>query len=86
LELIGYDPESDTFPSTVFSNVSPTPLPYRWEVDGDSWKIFVSYGPMDSTFTGSFGEDGRTFSGGWRPGADETVNVPYDIFGPRIEA
>lgn len=27
LELIGYDPESDTFPSTVFSNVAPTPLP-----------------------------------------------------------
>ena len=28
LELIGYDPETDTFPSTVFSNLSPTPLPY----------------------------------------------------------
>jgi uncharacterized cupin superfamily protein len=29
LELIGYDPETDTFPSTVFSNLSPQPLPYR---------------------------------------------------------
>jgi hypothetical protein len=87
LELIGYDPETDTFPSTVFSNLSPTPLPYRWEVDGDSWKISVSYGPMDSTFTGSFSEDGRTFGGGWRPnpGADETVNVPYDISGRTLE-
>ena len=30
-------------------------------------------------------EDG-TFSGGWRPnpGADETVNVPYDISGRRV--
>ncbi len=87
LELIGYDPEADAFPSTVFSNLSPTPLPYRWQVDGDSLKITVSYGPMDSTFTGSFGRDGRTFGGGWRPnpGADETVNVPYDISGRRIE-
>jgi hypothetical protein len=32
LELIGYDPETKTFPSTVYSNLSPTPLPYRWEV------------------------------------------------------
>jgi hypothetical protein len=32
LELIGYDPETDSFPSTVFSNFSPEPLPYRWTV------------------------------------------------------
>jgi Protein of unknown function (DUF1579) len=25
LELIGYDPESETFPSPVYSNLSPTP-------------------------------------------------------------
>jgi hypothetical protein len=85
LELIGYDTETQTFPSTVFSNLSPTPLPYRWEVDGDSVTITVSYGPLDATFTGSWREDG-TFSGGWRPnpGADETVNVPYDIGGHRL--
>ncbi len=31
-------------------------------------------------------EDG-TFSGGWRPnpGADDAVNVPYDIGGHRLE-
>jgi hypothetical protein len=27
LELIGYDPETNTFPSTVYSNLSPDPLP-----------------------------------------------------------
>jgi Protein of unknown function (DUF1579) len=27
LELIGYDPATDTFPSTVFSGFSPTSLP-----------------------------------------------------------
>jgi hypothetical protein len=46
--------------------------------------ITVSYRPLDATFSGSLREDG-TFSGGWRPnpGADETVNVPYDIAGQR---
>jgi hypothetical protein len=84
LELIGYDPETDRFPS-VFSNLAPTPLPYRYDVNGDDVTISVSYGPLDATFTGSWREDG-TFSGGWRPnpGADETVNVPYDIGGHRL--
>ena len=84
-ELIGYDPETGTFPSTVFSNLSPTPLPYRWEVDDETVKISVSYGPLDATFTGTFDEDGDGFRGGWRPnpGADESINVPYDIGGRR---
>jgi hypothetical protein len=87
LELIGYDPETNTFPSTVFSNMAPTPLPYRWEVNDDTVKISVSYGPLDATFTGKFSKDGKHFSGGWRPnpGANETVNVAYDIGGPRVE-
>jgi hypothetical protein len=85
LELIGYDPETETFPSTVFSNLAPDPLPYRWEVAADDVTITVSYGPLDATFTGAWREDG-TFSGGWRPnpGADETVNMPYDIGGRRL--
>jgi hypothetical protein len=85
LELIGYDAETETFPSTVFSNLSPVPLPYRWDIQGDSVTITVAYGPLDATFSGSWREDG-TFSGGWRPNpdADETVNVPYDIGGRRL--
>jgi Protein of unknown function (DUF1579) len=83
LELIGYDPETKTFPSTVYS----APLPYRWEVDDETVTISVSYGPLDAIFTGAFGEDGQSFGGGWRPnpGADETVNVPYDIAGSRLQ-
>jgi hypothetical protein len=84
LELIGYDAETKTFPSTVFSNLSPSPLPYRWNVDGNTVTITVQYGPLDATFTGSWREDG--FGGGWRPnpGADETINVAYDLEGHRI--
>ncbi|HEV3475074.1 MAG TPA: DUF1579 family protein [Actinomycetota bacterium] len=86
LELIGYDPETNTFPSTVYSNMSPTPLPYRWEIDDGNVAISVSYGPLDATFKGSFSQDGKSFSGGWRPnrGADQNVNVPYDISGRRL--
>jgi Protein of unknown function (DUF1579) len=85
-ELIGYDAESGAFPSTVFSNLSPTPLPYRWELDVRTLRISVSYGPLDATFEGQLSEDGNTFSGGWRPnpGADESINVPYDISGTRM--
>ena len=45
----------------------------------------MTYGPLDATFTGTF-DDGEGFHGGWRPnpGADETVNVPYDIGGRRV--
>jgi hypothetical protein len=87
LELIGYDPQTGAFSSYVYSNFSPEPLPYKWDLRGDSLTISVSYGPMDSTFKGTFSEDGDSFSGGWRPnsGADETVNVPYDIGGHRIK-
>ena len=86
LELMGYDPETDSFPSSVYSNFSADPLPYKWDVHGDTVIITVSYGQLDATFTGSWHEDG-TFSGGWRPnpGADETVNVPYDVRGRRLE-
>jgi Protein of unknown function (DUF1579) len=86
-ELIGYDPETKTFSSLVYSNLSPVPLPYTWDVRGRDVTISVSYGPLDATFTGAFGEDGNQFSGGWRPnpGADETVNPPYDIAGTRVE-
>jgi hypothetical protein len=62
LELIGYEPESDTFPSTVFSGFAPTPLPYCWDVRGDKVTISVTYGQLGATFTGSWREDG-TFSG-----------------------
>ncbi len=51
-----------------------------------SVKITVSYGQLDATFMGSWRDDG-IFSGGWRPnpGADESVNPPYDISGHRVD-
>ena len=82
-ELIGHDPETGKFKSSVYSNLAPEPLPYHWDVRDGSMTITVSYGPLDATFKGELGEDGNSFSGGWRPnpGADESVNVAYDISG-----
>jgi Protein of unknown function (DUF1579) len=85
-ELIGYDPDTQGFTSHVFSNLSPTPLPYAWDLRDGMLTIAVSYGPLDASFMGKFSDDGNSFSGGWRPnpGADETINIPYDIGGSRI--
>ncbi len=80
-ELIGYDPGTKAFSSYVYSNMSPEPLPYEWDIQGDTLTISVKHGPMDATFTAKIAPDGNSFSGGWRPnpGADETINAPYDI-------
>jgi len=87
VELIGYNPQTQSFSSLVYSNMSPMPLPYKWDVQDDTLTISVAYGPMDATFKGKFSKDGQSFSGGWRPnpGADETVNVPYDLAGTRLK-
>jgi Protein of unknown function (DUF1579) len=86
-ELVRYDPETKAFPSLVFSNMSPEPLPYTWHLDGRKLTITVSHGPLDATFNGELSEDGNSFAGGWRanPGADEQINIPYDIAGTRVD-
>lgn len=86
-ELIGYDAESDSLKSQVYSNMSPEPLPYTWKVDGDNVEITVVYGPMDATFHGKFSDNGNSFGGGWRPnaGADPEINVAYDVSGSRAD-
>lgn len=60
-ELIGYDPETKAFSSSVYSNLSPAPLPYKWDLQGDTLTISVSYGPLRATFTGKFSPDGKSF-------------------------
>jgi hypothetical protein len=86
-ELIGYDSDSKAFASHVFSNMSPQALPYKWDLQGDTLKISVSYGALNASFEGKFSKDGTSFSGGWRPnpGADPAINVAYDIGGTRIK-
>jgi hypothetical protein len=86
-ELISYNPKTKAFSSYVYSNMAPDPWPYEWNIQDDTLTISIKYGPMDATFTAKFAPDGKSFSGGWRPnpGADETINAPYDITASRIE-
>jgi hypothetical protein len=85
-EIIGYDAKTKAFSSYVYSNMAPDPWPYTWGVQGDNLTISIESGVMDATFHGTFAPDGNSFSGGWRPnpGADETINAPYDITVSRI--
>lgn len=86
-ELIGYDPKTKAFASNVYSNMAPDPWPYQWDIQGDDITIAIKKDAMNAKFTGKFSPDGRSFSGGWRPnpGADETINAPYDITATRLE-
>jgi hypothetical protein len=80
LEIIWYDPASDTFPSTVYSNLFGAPIPYRYDVRDRKLMITTDLNG-GATMTATVAGDGDTYSGGWRPnpGAEESGNVPYDF-------
>jgi hypothetical protein len=68
LEVVGYDPESDTFPSQAYTNLGGEPEAYAWDVRGN----VVTHWTKGSRYTGRLSEDGRTLSGGWRAAARGT--------------
>ena len=75
LELIGYDPETQAFSSYVYANMRGVPFRYQWDVQGD----IVTHWTEGSKYTGTFSEDGRVLSGGWRPeGGKEGPENAYD--------
>ncbi len=55
LEIIGYDPETGTFPSTVYANMAATPLAYEWELDGDD--VTIKTEELGATFRGRWSGD-----------------------------
>lgn len=83
LEIVGYDPSTKAFSSYVYSNMGGTPLPYYWDVQGN----IVTHWMEDSTYTGTFSEDGNILSGGWRPeeGKEGPENAAYDAIMVRVE-
>lgn len=54
LEIIGYDPSTETFPSSVYSDMGGTPVPYQWNVRGDT----LTHAGAGARFTDTFSEDG----------------------------
>jgi uncharacterized protein DUF1579 len=86
LEIIGYDPATGRFPSTVYSNLLGVPIPYEYDVQGERVTIRTELAG-GATFTGVWADDGESMSGGWRPdpGKEGPGNVAYDISGRRAE-
>jgi hypothetical protein len=76
LEIVGYDPATQAFSSYVFSNMGEAPARYYWDVQGD----VVTHWTDGSKYTGTFGDDGNTLAGGWRPdaGREGPDNIAYD--------
>ena len=66
-------PASQTFPASVYSDLSGVVLPYHWDVQGDT----VTHWTDTHSYTGIFSDDGRTLTGGWRP-IDGKGDVAYD--------
>lgn len=85
LEIIGFDPATGKFPSTVYSNLVGVPIAYEYDVQDDRLTIRTELAG-GATYTGTFSEDGNTMSGGWRPdqGMEGPGNVAYDIAGTRV--
>jgi hypothetical protein len=85
LEIIGYDPATGRFPSTVYANMVGTPIPYEHELEGDRWTIRTELAG-GATYRGTFSRDGNSGSGGWRPneGAEGPGNVAYDVTATRV--
>jgi hypothetical protein len=83
LEIIAYDPERKTFPSSVYSSMSGTVLSYEWDVQGAT----VIHAGLGATYTGTFSEDGGMLSGGWRPdeGTESTDGTAYDAIMIRVD-
>lgn len=75
LEIIAYDPESDSFPSYVYSNIDSMPLPYGWGIEGKT----LYHWDATSKYTGKISDDGNTIAGGWRP-KDEQNSRPGETY------
>jgi hypothetical protein len=83
VEIIGYDPSTDDFPSTVYSSMSESPIPYRWDVRGNK----VVHSGAGAIYIGTLSDDGDTLTGGWRPeeGMKNTEGRSYDAVMTRMK-
>jgi hypothetical protein len=82
VEIIGYDHSTDDFPSTVYSNMSESPIPYRWDVRGNK----IIHSGAGARYVGTLSEDEDMLTGGWRPeeGMEDTEGRSYDAVMTRI--
>lgn len=83
LEIIGYDPETDTFPATVYGDMGGAPMAYYWDAHGDE----ISHWTEGSRYTGRLTDGGRTLAGGWRAteGDEGAAGANYDAVMTRVD-
>ncbi len=83
LEVVGYDPATNTFPAYVFLSLGELPARYNWDIQGDT----VTHWTEGSKYTGTFSPDENTLEGGWRPdeGVASTPGNTYDATMIRIK-
>ncbi len=83
LEILGYDPATDTFPSTVYSSMEGITRSYCWDVQGD----VVTHWTEGSKYTGTLSEDSNKLIGGWRPdpGVEQNGGNTYDATMIRVK-
>lgn len=84
-QLVGYDPSTKAFTSSVYSSMGGIPKPYGWDVQGD----VLTHWDEASKYTGAFSEDGNTIVGGWRPkeGTEaDPKNFSYDVTMSKVKA
>ena len=85
IELVGYEPETDSLASKVYSNVAPVPVPYHWSLEGNALTIQMDAG---ATMHATLSEDGDSFSGRWAPDSgheNDPGMVAYEFAGSRID-
>ncbi len=83
LEVVGYDPATGIFPSTVFSSMDGARADYYWDVQGN----VVTHWTAGSKYTGTLSSDRRTLIGGWRPddGVEASPANTYEVTMRRIK-
>jgi hypothetical protein len=80
IEIISFDPASQTFSANVYSDMTGAVLPYHWSIQGNT----LTHWTDTHKYTGTFSDDGRTLAGAWRP-LDASGNVAYDAVMTRVD-
>lgn len=65
VEYIGYDERSEYLKTHVFSNQSPGPLKYTWDVDEHTFTNWFGDVGAHNHYKGKFSEDRNTLTGQW---------------------
>ena len=82
--LTGYDDTADEF-TTLYADGRGVARVYRTSVDNGVWRQWRAAPGFHQRFTGTFGEDNDTLTGGWERSADgEKWLTDFDVTYVRV--